>query len=165
MDLITLLWLFPLIFMLHNFEEMIMLKLWWRHTKPETLKSPFVKLAHYPQETVVTMIGFLFVLFSWITVVSILLHQPIYGIGLALAVGLQLVGHLIEFVRFGRYMPGVITAVGTLPYYLWLFYQALLAGYVWSDLLLAMVGMGLIALSVLLLLHKFSGWISHWFTK
>jgi hypothetical protein len=31
MTIVNALWLFPLLFMVHNFEEIIMIQRWWRH--------------------------------------------------------------------------------------------------------------------------------------
>jgi hypothetical protein len=101
-----------------------------------------VKLAAYPQETVAALIAIIFFLFSAITAIAIVTDHLIVGIGLALAFGFQLVGHAIEFVRMRRYMPHIVTALITLPYYPWLYVRSVQAGYGPGELILATVGMG-----------------------
>jgi uncharacterized membrane protein (UPF0136 family) len=161
MDINAALWLFPILFMVHNFEEIIMIQPWWRHDRNQSIRSPFVKIATYPQETVAALIGSIFFIFSVITAYAILSHNLIVGIGLALAFGLQLVGHVAEFVRVRRrYMPYILTSVLTLPYYPWLLVQALHAGFGVGELALATLGMGAIGLIILRLSHAVSGRIS-----
>jgi hypothetical protein len=165
MDITSALWLFPILFMVHNFEEIIMIQPWWRHDRDQSIRSPFVRLATYPQETIATLIAFLFGLFSLITAMAILSHHLIIGIGLALAFGLVLVGHVAEFLRVRRrYMPYIVTSVLTLPYYPWLLVQSLDAGFGVGQLILATVGMLAFGLIVLRLTHAASGRISHWLT-
>jgi len=162
MDITSALWLFPILFMVHNFEEIIMIQRWWRHNKDERIRSPFVRLATYPQETVAALIAIIFCIFSAITVAAILSHHLIIGLGLAFAFGLQLLGHVVEFLRLRRYMPHITTALLTLPYYVWLFVRALQAGFGVGELVLATGGMAVVGLVVLWLSHAISGHISRW---
>ncbi len=162
MDLVTTLWLFPILFMVHNFEEIIMLQSWWRRNKGNPPQSPFVRLAGYPQETTAALIAGLFLVFSAVTAASIISHHIIFGIGLALAFGFQLVGHIVEFIRLRRYMPHIVTAFLTLPYYVWLFIKATQAGYSPETLLFATGGMGIFGLCLLWLAHASSAAISRW---
>lgn len=162
MDLITMLWLFPILFMLHNFEEIIMLQYWWRKNKTNPPHSPFTRLASYPQETTAALIAAIFFLFSLIIVLSIISHNLIFGIGLALAFGFQLVGHIVEFLRLRRYMPHIITAAITLPYYPLLFFKAVQEGFSPVSLLLATCGMGILGLLILWSSHMVNGTLSRW---
>jgi len=162
MDVTTALWIFPILFMLHNFEEIIMLQPWWRRNRINPPNSPFTRLAAYPPETVAALIAGIFLLFSLITVLSITSNQIIFGIGLALAFGLQLVGHIVEFLRLRRYMPHIVTAVFTLPYYPWLFFMATQSGYSVNSIVLATIGMGVVGLIILWSAHASSGYITNW---
>jgi hypothetical protein len=162
MNLTNTLWLFPILFMVHNFEEVVMIPRWWRHTPDKTIKSPFVKIANYPQETTAFMIGSIFALFSAITAWSIFTHHLLVGIGLALAFGFQLLGHISEFIRFRRYMPHIVTSVLTLPYYPILCVVARHNGYSIGSLALATIGMGIIGLVVLFGSHACVPAVSQW---
>jgi hypothetical protein len=162
MDLTNTLWLFPILFMVHNFEEIVMIPRWWRHTPDKTIKSPFVKLAHYPQETTALMIGSIFALFSVVPAWSIFTRHLLVGIGLALAFGFQLLGHIAEFIRFRRYMPHIVTSVLTVPYYPILYVVARHNGYSIGTLALATTGMGVFGLVVLFSSHACVPAISRW---
>ena len=139
-----------------------MLQPWWRRNQSHPPKSPFVRLAAYPQETTAALIALLFLIFSATTATSIISHHIIFGIGLALAFGLQLMGHIAEFIRLRRYMPHIVTAILTLPYYVWLCVLAIQVGYSPGTLLLATCGMGIFGLFLLLLAHASSTTISKW---
>jgi hypothetical protein len=116
----------------------------------------------YPPGTVATLIAIVFTLFSVVTVASVVSHRLLLGIGLALAFGLQLVGHVVEFVRLRRYMPHIVTAAATFPYYPWLLFKAIHSGYSPADLLLATLGMGTFGLLVLWSSHALSSQVSLW---
>ncbi len=148
--------------MVHNFEEIIMIRPWWRRNRHNPPRSPFVRLAGYPPETLAALIAGIFCLFSLIIVLSILSHHLLFGLGLALAFGFQLVGHVVEFLRIGRYMPHIVTATLTLPYYVWLYFEAVQSGYRPGDLLLSVLGMGVLGLVILWSSHALSGRISRW---
>jgi len=156
------LWLFPILFMVHNFEEIIMIPRWWRHSTGRTMRSPIVTLASYPPETVAALIALIFIIFSVITAASIVTNHLIFGIGLALAFGLQLVGHVVEFIRMRRYMPHTATAILTLPYYPWLLFESIHAGYNLGETALATLGMLVFGLAILWSSHAVSGRISRW---
>lgn len=162
MSLINLLWLFPILFMVHNFEEIVMIPRWWRHTSDKNITSPFVEIAHYPQETTAAMIGSIFLLFSIITVWSILTNHLLVGVGLALAFGFQLLGHVAEFIRLRRYMPHIVTSLLTLPYYPFLFVIASNDGYSIGSITFATIGMGAFGLVVLFISHACVPTVSRW---
>jgi len=148
--------------MVHNFEEIIMIPIWWRRNQHAPVRSPFTALAKYPPGTVAALIAIIFTLFSVVTAASIISHHLLVGIGLALAFGLQLVGHMVEFLRLRRYMPHIVTAAATFPYYPWLLFKAMHSGYTPADLLLATLGMGVFGLLVLLTSHALSSQVSRW---
>ena len=163
MSLVNALWIFPILFMVHNFEEIIMIQRWWRHNHDKNLKSPFVKLAQYPQETVAALIAGIFFLFSSIIAWSIITNHLLVGIGLALAFCFQLGGHIAEFIRLRQYMPHIVTSILTLPYYPWLFIAAIHNGYSIIDIALATIGMGALGLVILFTSHACSPLLSRWF--
>jgi hypothetical protein len=148
--------------MVHNFDEIIMIQRRWRHNEGRAIHSPFVRLASYPPQTVAALIALLFVIFSAIVATSIVTSHLIFGIGLALAFGFQLAGHVVEFIRMRRYMPHIVTALITLPYYPWLFHESLNAGCNVGELTLATGGMLLVGLVILRASHAASGRFSRW---
>lgn len=162
MNLANLLWLFPLLFMIHNFEEIVMIPRWWRHTHDRTIRSPFVKIAEYPQEAISLMIGSIFTLFALVTAWSIFANHFLIGIGLALAFGFQLLGHIAEFIRLRRYMPHIVTSVLTIPYYPILLVAALRHGYSIGGLAVAIIGMGVFGLVILFVSHACVPAVSRW---
>lgn len=154
MQLDTLLWLFPVIFMIHEFEEIIFLKPWWRRNKHNPAASPFTRSAQEPLEVFVAIVAEEFLLFSAIIIASIGVSKLWIASGLVCAVGIHLVGHIMESICFRRYMPSVVSAVLTLPYYIYVAYVTLHADFSVTKLTSTTIILGAIGLANLWLMHK-----------
>lgn len=163
MDLTFLTWLFLIVFMVHNFEEIITVEYWMKKIYPsikETLPT-FVQ-GHLEQEKDMTAgqftiaVGVLFVVVSILLVISTLrtdLYYLFFGANIFFA--LNLLTHPLQALFLRKYVPGLITSIFiVLPYNIFLFtflYQEdLLNSFTW---VLSII-VALLFIPLLLLSHK-----------
>ncbi|MGO0061350.1 HXXEE domain-containing protein [Brevibacillus fluminis] len=138
-DLSTVFWLFPICFMLHDFEEIVVVEGWLaRHRDHIRTILPVKTLRLQQRLDSVTTLGFaravllIFILLSAVTFYAVqTLHSG--GAGLLLFVGALNVLFLNSFTHLGQsllvrgYTPGVLTAVIVLLPYTLYAYQRLFA--------------------------------------
>lgn len=133
--LLTLIWLFPILFIFHDFEEIIMVEKWLTRNKskiftllPKKMAERIVKQFSMTtaQFSVAVLVVFLFVSISTILASRYVLGQPFGDIYLFTTV--QLVFFLHAFTHIGQSIllrsitPGAITSVIIIiPYSLYLF--------------------------------------------
>ena len=123
MTLEQLMWLFPIVFMFHEFEEIILIP-WWLQRNRQRLEMRFWVfghqiLAHYRE---LTQSGFAlivaeeFALVAFITVVGTVGGQYLLFAGMLVAFLLHLVVHMVQAVVWGGYTPMIVTSVLAAPY-------------------------------------------------
>jgi len=155
MSLNQLLVWFPVVFMLHEFEEILLLKFWERRNRAKPVPSPFTHSAKQPLEVFVAIVAEEFVIFSAVVLLGSQNQTfRLAACGLVCAVGLHLVGHIAEAIRFRRYMPSVVSAIITLPYYIFAAYQATHSGISVVSLIVATVVACVIGLANLKIAYK-----------
>lgn len=122
-DLSFMVWLFPVVFMIHEFEEIIFFKLWFRDNDTYLLKR-FPKLA----ETFLPRIGKLsvqaftvavaeeFALLSLVTIISVLLDTYLLWLAMFMGFFIHLLVHLVQWLVFRRYIPAIYTTFISLIY-------------------------------------------------
>lgn len=114
-----LVWLLPVLFMLHDFEEIIMVEVWGKRYKPQIdivwpNRPPFdLKNIHaYKTASFSIAVEILFLNFSVISYFSVFFQN--YFLWFACLIGLVLhfvLFHIVLCIRFGHYVPGVITSI------------------------------------------------------
>ncbi|MBS4174606.1 HXXEE domain-containing protein [Bacillus sp. FJAT-49736] len=134
---ILLVWLFPIIFAIHDFEEIIVVEKWITKNKqnlvqklPQRAKSFFEKNFAMKTYQFSIVVYVEFVIISFATVIVYL--NGFFGISKWLYLGLFAVLFLHSFTHIGqaillkRYTPGVLTSIFLLiPYGLWFYYVLL----------------------------------------
>ena len=118
----SIMWLLLVIFMIHDFEEIIMLKP-WLDREAGRLQARFPRLAAWmlPHLTRLSTSAFAlavaeeFVLLSVITLVAVEWELYALWAGTALAICVHLAVHGLQFVVYGRYVPALITSVLCAP--------------------------------------------------
>lgn len=107
------------LFMLHEFEEIILVCPWIakKNKEPKFANELFVSgRAHYPSaETMAALILEEFVLASLILLVGVLFKIPELALAITLGHTFHLFLHIGQASRFQTWVPGSITAVVTLP--------------------------------------------------
>lgn len=167
-------WMLPIIFMLHDFEEIIMTEVWGVRYRKEVSatwpkRQPFglnyVKF--YCTPTFSVGVEFIFLLSSLFSLFSVIFQNYFLWYGAFLGVTLHFIlVHMLGCVKFKHYVPGVITSAIFLLPSTWFLYNAkkILHYNLETILLTCLVG---IILTIILIpvLHKAMGSWSKWLHK
>lgn len=123
--------LLPIVFMIHDFEEIIMLRRWLAQEHRElVLRFPRLvaflihrDIINYSTATFTVGVAFLFLLISIITVYAV--WQEAYQLWFAIFIGysLHLLVHIIQWVVYRKYIPVIVTTILTLPYCVYTFIE------------------------------------------
>ncbi len=122
-DFTTIVWLLPIVFMLHDFEEIIFFKGWIAKNKEE-LSSRFPKLykRFLPRFENLSVQAFSlavaeeFLLLSFITVLSVVFGSYLLWLGVFMGFFIHLIVHLIQWIVFRKYIPAICTTFIALLY-------------------------------------------------
>lgn len=121
-DIKEILWIFPIIFIFHDFEEIILVK-WWIRKNRVFLSERFPKLSkrllpHFENITTEAFslgVAEEFIIITMVTVVSYFTSWYNLWIGLFFAFFLHLVMHCAQGAIAGKYVPALGTSVLCLP--------------------------------------------------
>lgn len=122
-------WMFLVVFMIHNFEEIFTIEYWYKKIYPR-LQERLPNLVRQQLESIKTMTAgqftmAVFVLFIPVTVlliISVTTEQYFLFLGVNLFFALNILIHPLQALFLKRYVPGLWTAVFViLPYNLMLF--------------------------------------------
>ena len=122
-DFKTIAWLLPIIFMFHDFEEIIFFKSWMIKNR-EKLSERFPKLskrfiARFENLSVRAFsvaVAEEFVLLSIITVLSVVFENYLLWLGVFMGFFIHLLMHLVQWIVFRKYIPAIYTSVISLIY-------------------------------------------------
>jgi len=123
MDFKTIVWLLPIVFMFHDFEEIIFFKSWIAKNK-ETLPVRFPKLSrqllgrfeNLSVQAFSLAVAEEFVLLSLVTVLSIVFESYLFWFGIFMGFFIHLLIHLIQWFVFRKYIPAIFTSIISLIY-------------------------------------------------
>lgn len=115
----TLTYLIMVLFLIHEFEEMIMISPWVRRQiyqgSERTRKHYFVqRFAGASQAVIVFMISIEFIVLSVVTAISLITDWYSLMIGFLIPYVLHLIGHVTEWFVYRSYTPSLVTSVLTL---------------------------------------------------
>jgi hypothetical protein len=123
MSLDSLMWSFAIVFMLHEFEEIIMLKPWLARNAAElTRRFPTVGTGivrrYGALSTPALAVGILeqFVVLSLVILASAVFHAPGLWAGVLTGYLLHIVSHLGQAAVYRAYCPFVFTSLLSVPY-------------------------------------------------
>ena len=137
-------WMLPILFILHDFEEMIIMPLWKirHHQKLATFRKPFFGSVTKSSAFAVGVLEE-FVILLFISGFCQLTHNNLLYLSFVIAYTAHFIIHYIMCLQFRGYVPGVVTVTIELPMVLmiishyWLYDVSLLSVVVY--LLLAMI--------------------------
>jgi hypothetical protein len=117
-EIASLMWLLPVVFMVHDFEEIIMLQPWLtreaeRFPKrfPGVAKRVLLHLSHLSTPAFALAVAEEFVVLSAITLLAVVGGLFALWAGIVLAFFIHLVAHGIQFIVYGRYVPAIATSI------------------------------------------------------
>jgi len=115
-----LIWLFPIVFMIHEFEEIIFMKWWIDKNKAHVLnkypklgKQVFGQFDALSTESFSLIIAEEFLIVSLIVVYSSFTSNYDLYTGLILAYSIHLLTHLVQSIVLRSYTPAIITTILT----------------------------------------------------
>ncbi|OMI30298.1 hypothetical protein BTA31_01685 [Bacillus haynesii] len=108
-------WMLPILFILHDFEEMVMVEAWgkrYRSKLNQLKKAPF---GHAKTASFVCAVLEEFILAVGVTVLSIYFNQYIIWFGFFFAFTVHFLVHIVLWFTFKHYVPGILTSIFMLP--------------------------------------------------
>lgn len=125
----NIMFLFPIFFMIHEFEEIIMLGK-WKEKHLSDLYRRFPSISKRADDIMkIDVVNFSiivaeeFLIVSALTVTSVLSGNVIYWFCCLSAFSVHLLIHLVQFMVWGKYIPAIVTTVLCLPYCIWALYE------------------------------------------
>lgn len=122
-ELQIIVWLLPVVFMIHDFEEIIFFKPWITKNSPYLKKRfPFLAKRLLPRIEALSVPAFAVAVFEEFVLLSIItftaFYFDYYNIWLAvfMAFFIHLIIHIIQWIVLKRYIPAIITTILALPY-------------------------------------------------
>ena len=123
MTIETLIWLFPIVFMIHEFEEIIFMKSWIKKNTPiiekrfPVMGKRFKKFAKgISTRKFALIVAEEFLIISAITIISAQWSYINLFAGLLLTYSLHLLVHIFQFAIYRRYTPAIVTSLLSVPY-------------------------------------------------
>lgn len=117
-------WMLPILFILHDFEEMIFMPLWKKrhHQKLMTFKKPFFGSVTQGSAFAVGVLEE-FIILLFISGLCQMTHNTLLYLSFVIAYTSHSTIHYIMCLRFKGYVPGVVTASLELPVVLMLVFR------------------------------------------
>lgn len=122
-DFKTIVWLLPIVFMIHDFEEIIFFKNWIVKNRgdlsqrfPKLSKRFFDRFENLSVQAFSLAVAEEFVLLSIITVLSIVFESYLVWFGVFMGFFIHLLAHLIQWIVFRKYIPAIYTSIISLIY-------------------------------------------------
>ena len=122
-DFKTIVWLLPIVFIFHDFEEIIFFRSWITKNKetlskkyPKLSKRFFARFENLSVQAFSLAVAEEFVLLSAITIWSVVFESYLLWLGIFLGFFVHLFVHLIQWVVFRKYIPAIYTSVISLIY-------------------------------------------------
>lgn len=124
-DFILIIILLPIIFMLHEFEEIICFKPWieknqsWLITKYPLFSKLVAHLNEMSVPTFAMLVLEEFILVSIVTITALTLHWYNIWVAIFTAFAFHILIHIIQWIIIRKYIPVIITSLLALPYIFW----------------------------------------------
>lgn len=170
-DINLMIWLFPILFIFHDFEEIIFME-WWVSKNSQYLSERFPRLSKklLPHFDNITTSSFAlgvaeeFILISIITVVSYVTNWYILWVGFFIAFTLHLIIHCFQGLIFGKYIPAIITSIISLPICIYII-NYVISLFPLKAIVLYSILAFIIMVGNLILVHKGMNTFSKWLYK
>lgn len=118
-----LVWLLPILFMIHDFEEIIFLHSWLirNYSKisarvPGPVRLMLLRMRDVSVPAFSLGVAEEFAIISGVTVLSVAFSSFVVWFGFFFAFSLHLVTHILQSVFVKRYIPSLATSIAILPY-------------------------------------------------
>lgn len=159
-------WLLPIIFMIHDFEEIIFFKGWLIKNKaylsgrfPRLSKRLFSRFENLSVQAFSLAVAEEFVLLSIITIFSVVFDNYLLWLGVFMGFFIHLIVHIVQWIVIRRCIPAIYTTFIALIYCM-LSFQFILRNNLFETqevIVWTFVGFGIVVLN-LLFAHKLAEW-------
>ena len=123
MDFKIIVWLLPIVFMIHDFEEIIFFKSWIMKNKeylsekfPRLSKRLLFRLEKMSVPAFSLAVAEEFVLLSIVTVLSVVFESYLLWLGIFMGFFIHLLVHLVQWIALRKYLPAIYTSIASLLY-------------------------------------------------
>lgn len=122
MNVSLILILFPIVFIIHELEEIIMVEKWMGKHRDELFRRfPVVakrleRITQIDTRSFAVIVVEEFLIVSGLTIMSIVTGNIIYWYCVLAAFSIHLLIHLLQFIVWKNYIPAIITTVLCIPY-------------------------------------------------
>lgn len=166
-----LVWIFPIIFIFHDFEEIIMIRSWLTKNK-RYLSKKFPVLAkkiltHFDAITTPAFAAGVaeeFIILCIVCIISLVTNSYELWSGFFVAFALHLILHCIQALIIRKYIPALITSILCLPACFFIIKQIIVIIPVYTIAAYTVICFAIMAAN-LIAVHKCMGAISLWLTK
>lgn len=167
-DIQIILWLFPMIFIFHDFEEIIFMEHWIsrnRHYLYE--RFPMLSKKLLPHFDNITTSSFAFgvaeefILISIITIFSYVMSIYSLWMGLFIAFTLHLIIHCVQTLIVKKYIPAIVTSIICLPICIYIINHMMKLFTINTVILYSILGFIIMVIN-LVIIHKFMVSFSKW---
>lgn len=128
----VIIWLFPILFMFHDFEEIIFMQAWISKNKsylserfPALSKKLLPHFDHLTTSSFALGVAEEFILISIITIITYLTNWYDLWIGSFIAFTLHLIIHCFQILIVRKYIPVIVTSVICLPICIYIIKQVI----------------------------------------
>jgi len=143
-EFINIIWLLPIIFMLHDFEEIIFIE-WWTQKNKVVLLKKYPKIAQrfteFSTASFALAVSEEFILLIIITSGSLIFNWYYLWFGALVGFFIHLVVHIIQWIIFKKYIPAIVTTIPAIIYSIYAIYyiynnttMTILFSIIWSTL-------------------------------
>ena len=111
-------WISFVLFMVHEFEEIIAIRPWLTkyRTDPRAKKQVFWQFRYASTSVIAALILEEYIIGAAITLAAVVFQEPAVFIGFLIPFSLHLIGHLKEAAQLKMYTPSLATSVIILPW-------------------------------------------------
>lgn len=158
MTLQSLFWLFPISFMVHDFEEIIIVETWMKrnsikvkNSAPRLLQKRMEAMFDIRADRFAFVVALEFIIFIPATWLAAEKGNYLFFVGFNSILALHVISHLGNSLILRRYTPGIATALFvTLPYSLYLFYRLFTAHIISPVILIKSLPIGIMLLPLVI---------------
>lgn len=121
--------LFPIFFMIHEFEEIIMVEKWiGKYCTDLYRRFPFLShritmLTEIDTRSFSIIVAEEFLIVSVLTIISVMTGNVIFWYCGLSAFSIHLLIHLLQFIIWGKYIPAIVSTIVCAPYCIWSLYE------------------------------------------
>lgn len=170
-ELKRIVWFFPIIFIFHDFEEIIFIKTWMRKNLQYLReKFPWLSqrlLTHFENITTSSFalgVAEEFILIVIISAISFITNNYILWTGMFIAFSFHLLVHCFQALIIKKYVPAVVTSIFCIPACIYIIHNVIHL-FPYSHIVIYTIISFIIIAVNLIIVHKYMDLFNKWLTE